>query len=105
MVSLNWWIRGMSAKSYIATEQGYCVLFWTNLRNSTLQNGSCMATYLLSHIPFEQDEQDLMDTTEKAETFSCGPLQMDTLVFADQQKLTLCGHWIPCRGPTKSISL
>ena len=38
------------------------------LGNSTLQNSNCTSTYLLSHRPFQKNEQDLLGSGEEVRT-------------------------------------
>ena len=42
-------LRNVWRKSKVRTAKGCCALFWTNPGSNTLQNSSCMATYLPSH--------------------------------------------------------
>ena len=65
--------------------QGYCVLFWVQFENSTLQNSSYMATYLPSYKPSLVDEQDMLGTANEVwknslVTFSDGFQHIDTPV-------------------------
>ena len=76
--------------------QGCCRLICINLGNNTLQDSSCMTTYLPSHKPFKKVEQDTVNTavevkTSSKLTFSDELLRMDTLELADQQKFTFTG--------------
>ena len=64
------------------------MLFLKNPESSTLQNSSCMATYLTSHKPSKWDKKDILGTTREARTNFYGLLPMDITVLADQLKLT-----------------
>ena len=60
-----------------------------NPGSSTLQNSSCMDTYLSSHKPSKSVKQDILDTAGETRMnsymmFSCGLLHMDTPMLADQ---------------------
>ena len=90
---------------------------WKRYKNATFcfeknpgcnipQNNSCTATYLLSHKQSKLDELNIRGTdgevnTDPSKMCPNGIQQRDSLVLADQQRLTsaLCGHWVQSRGP------
>ena len=58
------------------------VLFWINLGSSTLQDISCMATYISSHKPSETRHVGHCWKSKDETVFSDSLLHMDTLVLA-----------------------
>ena len=56
-------------KSLMGITQRCYMLFWTNHGSSTPQNNSCKATYLSSHKPSKEDEQDILGQTHEWMSF------------------------------------